>query len=259
MKKNLFPANGALRALLIALLTLSVFVVPVAGLAGGTAIDAAAAERIALADAGFTADAVALLKTEYDLEDGSAVFETEFTAAGAEYEYHILAADGSVLKKKTEWRLGTAPAFGTANLGREEAIALCLADAGLDPAVKDSAQCLADTEDGRAEYKISFTTAGWLYTYEIDVLTGALTEKSMEYTGEAAAAATGDIGIEKAKEIALAHANLSADAVTFKKAKQDTEDGRTVYEIEFLAGGFEYEYEIDARTGAVLDFEKDRD
>ena len=64
--------------------------------------------------------------------------------------------------------------------------------------------------------------------------------------------------MEKAKTIALTRAGLSAGEVTFTKAKQDREDGVPVYEIEFYtAGGVEYEYTIDARTGAVL--EEDRD
>ena len=31
------------------------------------------------------------------------------------------------------------------------------------------------------------------------------------------------------------------------------------YKVEFKAGGMEYEYKIDARTGGVLTYEMDRD
>ena len=37
-------------------------------------------------------------------------------------------------------------------------------------------------------------------------------------------------------------------------------DARTpCYKVEFKAGGMEYEYKIDARTGGVLTYEMDRD
>ena len=39
----------------------------------------------------------------------------------------------------------------------------------------------------------------------------------------------------------------------------DYDDGFTKYEIEFRAGSFEYEYELDARTGKILKSEKDID
>ena len=66
-----------------------------------------------------------------------------------------------------------------------------------------------------------------------------------------------DIGIEKAKEIAMSHAGVSAGSVSFVKAKLDHEDGVKVYDIEFYSGNVEYDYEINAATGAIVSFDQD--
>ena len=57
----------------------------------------------------------------------------------------------------------------------------------------------------------------------------------------------GRIGIQKARELALAHAGLK-DAV-FSEGEYDLDDG--IYELEFTAGGIEYEYEVNAFTGKI--------
>lgn len=67
----------------------------------------------------------------------------------------------------------------------------------------------------------------------------------------------GDIGIEKANEIAISHAGLSSGSVSFVKAKIDTEDGVKVYDIEFYSGNSEYDYEINSATGAIVSFDQD--
>ena len=67
----------------------------------------------------------------------------------------------------------------------------------------------------------------------------------------------GDIGIEKANKIAISHAGLSSGSVSFVKAKIDTEDGVKVYDIEFYSGNVEYDYEINAATGAIMSFDQD--
>jgi uncharacterized membrane protein YkoI len=64
------------------------------------------------------------------------------------------------------------------------------------------------------------------------------------------------IGAQKAKEIALAHANLQATEVTFTKAQLDTDDGVKVYEVKFLKGTTAYEYEIDALSGKIREWSK---
>lgn len=66
-----------------------------------------------------------------------------------------------------------------------------------------------------------------------------------------------DIGVEKAKQIALKDAGVKAKEASFVRAKLDKDDGRLVYDIEFFKGNVEFDYEIDAKTGKIR--EKDRD
>ena len=63
---------------------------------------------------------------------------------------------------------------------------------------------------------------------------------------------------QAAKSAALAHAGVSAADVTGLRCELDEDGGRWVYEIEFRAGGVEYEYEIAAADGTVLKAEQDR-
>ncbi|MCD8368527.1 MAG: PepSY domain-containing protein, partial [Clostridiales bacterium] len=46
---------------------------------------------------------------------------------------------------------------------------------------------------------------------------------------------------------------MSSSDATFTTAKQDKDDGVVVYDIEFYTSTKEYEYEINATTGAILD------
>ena len=60
------------------------------------------------------------------------------------------------------------------------------------------------------------------------------------------------ITLEKAKEIALAQAQVSESEAVFEDREFDFDDGIAIYELEFTAAGNEYEYDIDAVTGKVL-------
>lgn len=65
------------------------------------------------------------------------------------------------------------------------------------------------------------------------------------------------ITLDRAKEIALAHAGLEETDVTFVNAKLDTDDGKQEYEIEFYSGNIEYDYDIDPSTGDILSYDSD--
>ena len=65
---------------------------------------------------------------------------------------------------------------------------------------------------------------------------------------------------EEAKQIALSHAGLTADQVTFIKSRKDRNDGLINYDIEFYTGDHkEYDYEIDPYTGKILEWDMDND
>ena len=67
------------------------------------------------------------------------------------------------------------------------------------------------------------------------------------------------VSLEQAQQLALQKAGLSDSEVTWKKLEQDEDDGRIVYELEFISGRTEYDCEIDAATGNVLKFEQEQD
>ena len=60
------------------------------------------------------------------------------------------------------------------------------------------------------------------------------------------------ISMDKAKSITLKDARLMPSFVTFEKALLKKDDGKIIYEIEFFTSTYEYEYEVDAYTGAIL-------
>ena len=62
---------------------------------------------------------------------------------------------------------------------------------------------------------------------------------------------------EEAQQIALQHAGVASEEVTFIHAHPDYDDGRNVYEVEFYKGNEEFDYEIDANTGDILSFDYD--
>ena len=76
--------------------------------------------------------------------------------------------------------------------------------------------------------------------------------------GSVAAGAKKEISLARAKKIALTHAGFTASQVRFTEAKKERDDGITKYEIEFVKGRWEYEYEIRASNGKILEWEKER-
>lgn len=68
---------------------------------------------------------------------------------------------------------------------------------------------------------------------------------------------TAKISIEEAKNIALDHANLTSDKVSFVRIERDFDHGVEKYDIEFDYGNTEYEYEINAATGEIIEYNRE--
>lgn len=149
-----------------------------------------------------------------------------------------------------------------------KAIALAAADITESDAVFTTAEL--EEKNGISYYEIDFTVGGQEYDYDIDAISGKIIENQTKAVDDTAAANTattanatnaasdGQVTVEEAKEIALNHAGLTADGVTFIKGKLERDDGREKYEIEFYTSDFkEYDYEIDPKTGEILSYDYD--
>ena len=93
-------------------------------------------------------------------------------------------------------------------------------------------------------------------TYKITAAFAALA-LTVGAFGFNALAANTKITADQAKEIAVKRAGVPGARYT--KVKLDYEHGRYEYEIEFLYNGYEYDVEVDANTGHILDFDVEYD
>ena len=69
----------------------------------------------------------------------------------------------------------------------------------------------------------------------------------------------GYISLESARAIALQRAGVSSADVRWDERDFDFDAGIPVYELDFTSGGYEYSCDVHALTGAVLDYDVERD
>lgn len=102
---------------------------------------------------------------------------------------------------------------------------------------------------------------GATQTVRLDSATSGGDVTDFDTNNSSPSAPTGGVTLEQAKQTALQHAGKTASQVQFVKAQQDWENGRKVYEIEFIvstsSGYTEYDYEIDAATGKIVSYDYD--
>ena len=95
--------------------------------------------------------------------------------------------------------------------------------------------------------------AGMTVSYDSASKTVSVVTPSTPASGsQADSKPAGQFTAEQAQQAVLNHAKLSANEVTFLKTKLETNNGRSVYEIDFISDQTEYEYKIDAATGEIL-------
>ena len=138
---------------------------------------------------------------------------------------------------------------------------IALTHAGVDE--EDVAYIFAktDREHGKMVYEVEFLTDDYKeYDYEINAEDGTII--SYDYDAEGYVNNNGNtsanvaISAEQAKQIAL---NKVSGATTSNiyEFKLDRDDGRYKYEGKIIYGTFEYEFEIDANTGNIIEWDRE--
>ena len=142
------------------------------------AVDEAKAQEIALAHAGIKAADATITKSKLDYDDGRQIYEIEWYANGAKYDYEIAVATGEIVNSGYEAK----NVVGTGNSATvSEAMAKQTALARVSGATeKDIYEWKLDYDDGRPEYEGKIIYGGTEYEFTIDATSGTITEWDTE-------------------------------------------------------------------------------
>lgn len=165
------------------------------------------------------------------------------------------------------------------DIGEAAAKQIALEHAGIAEADASYLWVSRDYDDGRLEYEVEFFSGSKEYDYDIDAADGSIlsfdseTEFAGKKTADPAAspqtaapspqtagsssgqAGSEGISLEQAKKIALAKVPGANDSHI--RIEKDRDDGQLLYEGKIVYSGVEYEFEISAADGSVLDWEID--
>ncbi len=171
------------------------------------------AKQIALAHANLAQKDVTFVKIKLDNEDNRIVYKIEFVISNIEYDYEIDAVSGEIISSDSD----------VEDDNKKIQTETSQQQNGADHSNKDKAK-------GSQEHSTAQTQ---------DPQTQAVTQPALS-----------KISVERAKQIAVSHAGVSG--ASFTKVELDTDDGIAVYDIEFKVGNTEYDYEINAASGAII-------
>ncbi len=203
---------------------------------------------------------------EMDYDDGMMLYEIDIFYNNTEYEYEINAETGAVVKYEQEAikdNVGTPSedvVTGNPNgdkfVTKDDAINAAINHAGVDKASVAALRTELDTDDKTPHYDVEFMVGNVEYEYEVAASTGKIIkfEKEVEEDNKHESNITANI-ISKEEALAIAYkdAGVAADSVYVIKCELDKDDGKYKYDAEFKVGNTEYDYEINAVTGKIVD------
>lgn len=139
---------------------------------------------------------------------------------------------------------------------------IALNHAGVKAADATVTKSKLDYEDGRQVYEIEFYVSGSSgyteYDYEIEAATGKIVSYDHDAESYAPPAQSTNSGVKvteaTAKKTALSRVSGATEKDIYEW-KLDYDDGRTEYEGKIIYGGMEYEFTINAATGAVTEWD----
>lgn len=141
-------------------------------------VDEAAAQKIALEHAGVKAADATITKSKLDYEDGRQVYDIEWYAGGAKYDYEIATDTGEIISSAYEEKtMGADSKNVTVSEADAKKTALDRVSGATD---KDLYEWKLDYEDGRPEYEGKIIYGGTEYEFTIDAATGSVMEWDAE-------------------------------------------------------------------------------
>ena len=240
-----------------------------------------AAQEVALKAANIAAEDAAISATTLNEVAGSSCYKGEFTSGDYAYAYTVNAETGAVMEMSSREKNAvdtqaqteaTVPAADSATtqssaaataqtvtgtVDEEMAQKIALEHAGVKATDATITKSKLDYEGRRQVYEIEWYAGGKKYDYEIAVDTGEILSSAYdEKTSGWSVSNSSNVTVSEAdaKQTALGRVS-GATQKDICEWKFDYDDGRPEYEGKIIYGGTEYDFTIDASSGAVIEWE----
>ncbi len=249
------------------------------------ASDETQAKDIALTDAGVMETDASYLVVKPDTDDGVAVYDVEFyvPATNTEYDYEIDAQSGAIRSKDQDIEgytpnsstasaangaagnavsstansaaASSSTAVSTTSIDESRAKEIALTDARVAESSTSYLVVKQDYDDGVKVYDVEFYANGTEYDYEIDAQTGNI--RSVDHDAEGYTAPQTGSAKSEAEIQSIALAKVPGATSQHIRMNMDFDDGRQTYEGKIVYNNMEYEFTIDAYSGAILEWESE--
>lgn len=142
---------------------------------------------------------------------------------------------------------------------QDEALGIALEDAGIDEKDVDRSRVELDYDDNSLIYDVEFYSGNEEYDYEIDAKTGEVlsVDREIDRDFNSGSNSEAEYTEEEALNTALEDSGLKESEIDRSRVELESDDGFLTYNVEFYVGNEEYDYEIDASTGRILDVDYD--
>ena len=240
-----------------------------------------AAQEVALKAANIAAEDAAISATTLNEAAGTSCYKVEFTSGDYAYAYTVNAETGAVMemssreKNAVDTQAQTEATVPTADSATTQSSAVATAQTVTGTVDEEMAQKIAlehagvkatdatitksklDYEGRRQVYEIEWYAGGKKYDYEIAVDTGEILNSGYdEKTSGWSVSNSSNVTVSEAdaKQTALGSVSGATEKDIYEW-EFDYDDGRPEYEGKIIYGGTEYDFTIDASSGAVIEWE----
>lgn len=155
---------------------------------------------------------------------------------------------------------------GTQDIGEDAALQAALEAAGVSESDASRLRISKDRDDGRVVYEIRFDVDQTEYDYDVLASDGQILSSDVELRNDDRdddddrnRGSNADVAISREEAIDIALAKVSGATESDIRIELDHDDGRYKYEGDIIYERVEYDFEIDANSGDVLEWSEERD
>lgn len=189
-----------------------------------------AALEVALGDAGVNESDATRLRVSEDRDDGRKVYEIRFDVEDKEYDYEIQASDGAIISSDIETVENYAELQGD------------------------------DTQNNNASQDDTDQTAASDQAADQNTTAGNGTNQSQtgQNQNNTGSGSSSGVAVSQDEAVQIALDRVSGATAQDVRIELDRDDGRYKYEGEIIYNNMEYDFEIDANSGTILEWSEER-